>query len=179
MRIKLRWCLPLLAGLLLAPPVRAGDIGWQEAVARMAAERTQAIACVRLLKKYGSAAAIDRGSLVYADAKAEYDGIIAGLDVALARAEPPSSLPDLEARLRRGFAKRAAFCGSVSPLIPADSGSKGVIDEIVSGAVGPLIQAVQAIYLRIRDDNAAARKTIATELEATSWPSFASVSSSS
>ena len=59
------------------------------------------------------AGAIDRGRLAYVDAKAEYDAIIAGLGVALVRNDPPASLPDLEARLRRGFDKRQAFCASV------------------------------------------------------------------
>jgi hypothetical protein len=69
---------------------RAQDINWQEAVARMAQERTLAETCAALLKKYGDAGAVDRGALAYADAKSEYDAIITGLDVALARgAQPP------------------------------------------------------------------------------------------
>ena len=38
------------------------DIGWQEAVARLAYERTLAETCVGLLKKRGDAGAIDRGA---------------------------------------------------------------------------------------------------------------------
>jgi len=34
-------------------------------------------------------------TILYADAEAEYDAIIAGLDVALARKDRPPSLPDL------------------------------------------------------------------------------------
>jgi hypothetical protein len=152
------------------------DIGWQEAVARLAHERTLAETCVGLLKKRGDAGAIDRGALAYADAKAEYDGIISGLAVALASREQPSSLPDLETRLRRGFQKRVAFCDSVKPLLPAQTaGEKGLIDTIVGGTVGPLIDAVKAIWLRIRDDNALMRKTIETQLEATTWRDFGSV----
>jgi hypothetical protein len=85
------------------------EISWQEAVARLARERTVAETCAALLTKVGEAAAVDRGALDYGAAKAEYDGIIAGLIVALARKGEPASLPDIEARLRRGFAKREAF----------------------------------------------------------------------
>ena len=130
--------------------------------------------CVRLLKKYGDPATVDRGALAYGEAKAEYDGIIAGLTVALAQKAAPASLTDLEARLQRGFAKREAFCGSVQALVPSRTGEKGIIDEIVTGAVkgavDPLIQAIQAIWMRHKDDSALTRKTIQTQLEAPPGP---------
>jgi len=62
--------------------------------------------------------------------------------------------------------------------MPQGKGEKGPIEEIVSGAIGPLIQAIQAIYFRAKDDDLLTRKTIQTQLEATSWPPFASVSPS-
>jgi hypothetical protein len=157
----------------------AEDINWQEAVARLAHERTLADTCAGLLKKHGDAGAVDRGALAYTDAKAEYDAIIAGLDVALARGDKPASLPDLEARLRRGFAERVAFCDSVRPLLlPTPCGQKGPLADIAGGAVGPVIDAIKSIWLRTSDDNALMRKTIQTRLEATTWTSFASVSPS-
>jgi hypothetical protein len=171
------WLLAVLAVCTAPIAIAAEDIGWQEAVARLAQERTLAETCAGLLKKYGDAGAVVRGKLAYAEAKAEYDGIIAGLDVALASNDRPASLPDLEARLRHGFDKRQSFCDSVQKLLPpAKTGEKGPIAEIVSGAVGPVIDAVKAIWIRTRDDNALMRKTIETQLEATTWPSFASVS---
>jgi hypothetical protein len=157
----------------------AEQINWQEAVARLARERTQAEACVRILKKYGDTAAIDRGSLTYANAKADYDGIIAGLTVALARRQQPKSLPDLEQQLQRGFEEREAFCKSVQPLVPQSTGQRGVIEEVVKGVVGSVIDALKEIYLHSRDEDALTRKTIQTQLEATSWPTFASVTPSS
>jgi hypothetical protein len=130
-----------------------------------------------LLKTHGDENAKSRGALAYADAKAEYDAIIAGLDVALARKDSPTSLLDLQARLQRGFDKREAFCKSVVPLVPPSApGERGLVADVVSGAVGPLIDAVKAIWLRAKDDDALMRKTIETQLEATRWPSFASVS---
>jgi hypothetical protein len=144
-------------------------------VARLAQERTIAETCARVLKKYGGKAAIERGSLAYGEAKAEYDGIVAGLSVALASRQPPNSLADLQDRLRRGFEKRAAFCESVKPLNPNATGTKGGLEDIAAGAVGPLVQAVQAIYMRSKDDDALARKTIQIQLEATSWPAFTAV----
>jgi hypothetical protein len=174
------WLMALIVGFSATWAVSAQDIGWQEAVARLARERTLAETCVALLKKHGNAGAIERGRLAYADAKAEYDAIIAGLDVALAQSDQPASLPDLEARLRRGFDKRQAFCASVKPLVPPPpKGVKSPFTDIVGGAVGPVVDAVKAIWLRTRDDNTLMRKTIETQLEDTKWPSFASVSPSS
>jgi hypothetical protein len=161
-------------------PLHAQEVNWQEAVARLARERTLAETCVALLKKYGDAAARDRGSLAYGQAKAEYDGVIGGLTVALASKGQPGSLPDLQAQLQRGFEEREAFCRSVQPLLPPPpSGQKGPIADIVGGAVKPVIDALVAIWSRTRDDDALMRKTIQTQLEATSWPAFDKVASSS
>src|SRR5271165_5157576 len=96
---RVAWLLLLsLAVAVAATPLRAQAINWQEAVAQLAGERTLAERCVGLLKKYGSPAAVDRGSLAYDEAKAEYDKVIAGLVVALARKSQPESLSDLQAR---------------------------------------------------------------------------------
>jgi hypothetical protein len=152
------------------------EMTWQEAIACLARERTAAETCAALLKKRGDAAAIDRGALEYGEAKAEYDGIIKGLTVALAQKAAPASLPDMEVRLQRGFAKRDSFCRMVQALVPPPhAGEKGWIEEAVKGAIGPLVNAIQAIWLRSRDDNAQMRKTIETQLEATAWPEFASI----
>jgi len=154
------------------------DIGWQEAVARLAYERTRAETCVKALKACGDPAAIKRGEIAYGEAKAEYDGIIQGLIVALARKGEPASLPDLEARMQRGFAARDAFCKSVRALAPSSAGQKSVIADIVRGAVGPVIDAIKAIWMRSKDDDSLMRKTIQTQLEAALWSAFASISSS-
>ena len=169
-----------LCGVLAAAGTRlhAEEINWQEAVARLAQERTQAETCARVLKKYGGAEAVDRGALAYGEAKAEYDGIIAGLTVALARKERPASLSDLQARMQRGFAEREAFCKEAEALLPKASGEKGVVEEIVAGVAKPVIEAVEAIYFRAKDDDALTRRTIQTQLEATLWPAFASVAPS-
>lgn len=175
------WLMALIVVCSATWAASAQDIGWQEAVARLAQERTLAKTCVALLKKYGHGddAAIDRGRLAYDDAKAEYDAIVAGLDVALAQSDQPASLPDLEARLRRGFDKRQAFCTSVERLVPPPPGEKGPLTDIVGGVIGPVVSALKEIYLRSKDDDALRRKTIETQLEDTKWPSFASVSPSS
>jgi hypothetical protein len=175
-----RSLLPLLAAVcLVAPAVQAADINWQEAVARLTQEKDKAETCVRLLKRHGDPAAIERGEQAYDEAKAEYDGVIKGLTVALASRGQPGSLPDLEERLQRGFDKRQAFCKSVQPLVPPSlSGQKGILEEIVSGVAKPLIEAIVEIWKKRMDNDALTRGTIQTQLEAALWPSFDKASSS-
>ena len=169
------WVVVLLAvpGGTLAETAKS--IGWQEAVARLASERTRAETCASLLKRHGDQAAISRGELAYGEAKAEVDAVIAGLVVALAEDEAPASLPDLEARLRRGVTAREAFCKEVMPLVPDTTGEKGGIVDVLGEVLGPLIDAAKAIYLDFREEDRLTRKTIQTQLEATKWPAFASI----
>ena len=175
---RVRSLLAAVLAICMMSAAFAEEIGWQEAVARLAYERTKAETCVKELKKYGDKAAISRGEDGYNDAKAEYDAIVQGLTVALARKGEPASLPDLEARLQRGFDAREAFCKRVQPLIPSTAGQRSPIADIVGGVAGPVIDAIKAIYLRGKDDDALMRKTIGTQLEATSWPAFASITPS-
>jgi hypothetical protein len=64
----------------------------------------------------------------------------------------------------------------VQTLVPAShAGEKGSIEEAVKGTIGPLVDAIKAIWLRGRDDDALVRRTIETQLEATTWADFASI----
>jgi hypothetical protein len=174
-----RWSLVTALAIWIVSPVFAADIGWQEAVARLAYERTRAETCVKALKAYGDPAAIKRGAIAYDEARAEYDAIIRGLTVALARKGEPTSLPDLQARTQRGFEAREVFCKSVQPLVPPNAGQKGPFTDIVGGVIGPVVDAVKVVWMRSKDDDALMRKTIENQLEATSWPPFSSISPSS
>jgi hypothetical protein len=73
----------------------------------------------------------------------------------------------------------AKFCGSVGNLLTGDAGQKGVLVDVVKGAIEPAVQAlseaVAAIYNNHRNDNALTRETIKTQLEAARWPSFAEI----
>jgi hypothetical protein len=154
-----------------------GSIGWQEAVARLAGERTRAETCASLLKKHGGAAAISRGALAYGEAKAEVDAVIAGLTAAVAEGRKPKSLPDLEARLERGVKAREAFCAEVIALVPDTSGDKEGITDVtgLGKMVTSLIDAVKELVLRWADEDALTRKTIQAQLETAAWRDFAAV----
>jgi hypothetical protein len=144
------WIVACLAGGGLAQA--AEPIGWQEAVARLAGERTKAETCARLLKQYGDKAAVSQGELTYGDAKGEVDAVIAGLSIALVKDDPPDSLPGLQSLLQQGVKGRETVCAQANQLVPKTSDQKGFIADLVAGPIEPLIGAVKEIGLNYRKE---------------------------
>lgn len=168
-----------LSVALAAPPSLAA-MSWQDAVTRLAQERTQAETCAAVIKARGTAADRERAAMGYGAAKAEMDGVIAGLVVLLARNGNPSELSALLPRLERAAAGRDRLCRSAQGLIPADPGAKGgVVAEIVGAVLGPLVDAVKDLIIDGRERDAAARRTIQTRLEATAWTAFSDLAPAS
>jgi hypothetical protein len=166
----------VLVALLLVPAmVRAETIRWPEAVALLAAERTRAETCGRLLKRHVGAntAALSRGELTYASAKADVDGVIAGLTVVLAQRGTPPDLPEVEARLTRGVQAREAFCQQVMALVPEDPGTRDLLVSLLGAFLPPLLEAARTLYTGQTEQDRLLRQTIQTQLEATTWTPFA------
>jgi hypothetical protein len=164
----------------MAPRIgRAADIGWPEAVGRLAGARTRAETCAAVLKAYGDEQQISRGQLAYGEAKANFDAVIAELVTALSEGGKPKSLPSLQTDLEHAGEGLGKFCKMVSDLLPSTSGHKGILGDIVKGAIQPVIDAlsaaVAAIYNNHRKDDALTRETIKPQLEAAKWPNFAEV----
>jgi hypothetical protein len=163
-----------------APAIsRAPDIGWPEAVGRLAGERSKATTCAASFKQYADAQQMPQGQLTYGAAKAGYDAVIAGLETALGEGESPEGLPGLEADLERGALALGQFCKMANDALPESSGQKGIVEDIVKAAVEPVIgalkDAVSALYNDHRNDQALVRETIKTRLEAARWPSFVDI----
>jgi hypothetical protein len=166
----------MLVTLLLLPAmVQAQPMRWPEAVAVLAAERTRAETCVRLLKRHAGKdqATLDRGELAYGAAKAEMDAVIAGLTVVLAQRGTPPDLADLEARLTRGVPAREAFCTQVSTLLPPDPGTRDLLIPLLGIFLPPLLEAARTLYTGKTEQDQLLRQTIQTQLEATQWARFA------
>jgi hypothetical protein len=165
-----------MAGRAISQPA---DIGWPEAVSRLAGERSRAEICVGLLKGHGNEAQIAHGRLAYGNAKADFDSVIAGLETALAQSAAPVSFSNLTAALERGASGRGTLCKSVADLLPNTSGHKNILTDIVKSAIVPPIKAlsdaVSALYNNYRQDDVLTRKSIQTQLEAARWPDFAKV----
>ena len=170
----------MLMALLLVPAVvRAQVMNWQGAVAALAEARERAETCVRVLKRHagGDAAALSRGELAYAEAKADVDAVIRGLIVVLAQGGTPPDLADLEARLTRGVRVREALCMQATTLLPSDPGTRDLIRLIQLGgaALPPLLEAVRALYTGQTEQDHLRRQTIQTQLEATEWKAFVDI----
>ena len=126
------------AAALAQPP----PLAWPEAIARLAAERTRANTCVEQARALG-VAATDPLARGYGEAKAEVDGVIAGLAVALAERREPAALAELERRMAAGVEGRQRFCEQVAArLPPPPPGQKGVLVDVLGGVVGPVVEAV-------------------------------------
>ncbi len=93
-------------------------------VAHLAGAWTQAVTLAGLLKKHGNEPQRDREALLYTEAKAESDAVLAGLLVALDQRGGPAALPDLEARLQHAVERGKALADHVAPLLP-DRGAEG------------------------------------------------------
>jgi hypothetical protein len=155
-------------------------LSWPEAVGQIAGQRTKAETCVALMKRYGNDAQIARGQLTYADAKADFDAVIAGLIAALSAGQTPASLPSLQAKLTSGVSALLEFGNMVSNLLPDTPGQKGVMDELakiipIEPLLKMLSEGVSALYSNHRNDDTLTRRTIQTQLEAARWPTFSEV----
>lgn len=87
-----------------ATPADPPPLAWPEAIARLAAERTRAVTCAARARGLGAAGAGLADT--YGEAKAEMDGVIAGLSVALAEGRKPDALNDLPRRIEAAVMKR-------------------------------------------------------------------------
>jgi hypothetical protein len=166
-------------GLLASQGTALGqpaEISWPDAVAQLAGERAMAETCVAVLKKSGDDAQIVRGQLIYADAKANSDAVIAGLIAALSAGQPPASLSSLQTKLSDSLSGLVEFCGTVAKLVPNTAGQKSIVTDIGKIALEPLLKmlsdGVSALYNNHRADDVLTRKTIQTQLEAAKWPAF-------
>jgi hypothetical protein len=163
----------------IAPGISRADIGWPEAVGRLAGEKSKAETCVALFKGYADQQQSSQGQLAYGEAKANFDAVIAELVTALTEGGTPKSLAGLETDLEHGATSLGNFCKIVSDLLPSTSGHKGILADIAKGAIQPVIDALSeaaaAIYNNHRKDDALTRETIKTQLEAAKWPNFAEV----
>jgi len=170
-----RWALALVLVLLATPGRGQPAPGWQEVIGDLAAERTRAETCVRLLKRHApDAAALSRGELAYADAKAEMDAIIAELAVVVAEGATPAVVPDLERRLARTLWARQDFCAEVTALVPGDDGARSALAALLAPA-DAVVEGVVALVLDAREADRLERQTIRIQLAAQRWPAFADV----
>ncbi len=154
------------------------EITWQDAVATLTTERERAEAAVAALKARGEAAAIAEGARLYDQGRAEFNGVIAGLQLVIRTTNgTPDSLADLIDRLNRGAGFRQALERLAKPARPAAPGVRSWVSDAADKLVGPLVAAVRTLYENFRADDHLRRETIANSLESARWSAFDAIPS--
>jgi hypothetical protein len=160
---------------VVAEAVAQSAVGWPDAVGQLAQERSQAQACVDLLKTAGDKTSIVNGRIAYGGAKAAADGVIAGLTVALVQGGNPADLPKMNANLEKAGAGLQEVCNDAISAAKASEG-RGIVDEAVKAAVGPVVDALKAaagaLWTRHVEKDKLEIETIKGQLEAAKWPDF-------
>jgi hypothetical protein len=168
--------LPVLSAAAFG--AQAPTLGWPEVIADLTTERTQAETCVGLIKSRGDAATVASAKATYLMAKADMDGVIAGLETVLAEGGKPGSLPTVRLSLEATASSLKTICAAASGT--ATPNTKGLWDEIAKGvaegAIEPVVNkisdgiaALWAHYVADPDETKKAK------LEAARWPEFADI----
>ena len=166
----------VLALTLSAPAAAQPTVGWPETIDRLTEQRSQAEACVALLKDSGDVAAIRKSRIVYGAAKAASDGVIAGFTIGLVERYKPERLPPLQANLERAGTGLKEVCDAAVAAGSAAGGSKGIVEDLAKGAVEPIVAALKdgagALWVHKVEEDKVERDMIKGQLEAAKWPDF-------
>ena len=164
--------MPLAA--LAAPPPTLSD-----AVAVLEKERSAAEQYAVVLATVGRKD-IDRyvrGIQLYADAKAEFDGLIAALRVDLIEGNNPAKSQRFATALQGAAKKRIAFTDFVSDEVvgKVEGARPGLLDvvKVVPDLVNAITDAGLAIWDAFRKANKERREAILAEIDRLRWRSFA------
>ncbi|ETX02573.1 MAG: hypothetical protein ETSY2_35285 [Candidatus Entotheonella gemina] len=176
----LKRCLLLLAITILAGNVLAADsddLSFSEAIRVLAREQSQAESYVGLLNTVAKADVpkYARGILLYADAKAEFDGLIEQMKADLTRGRSPDTSSDFQKQLQHAVDRRTVFTTYVSEKIVGDEeGQKGIVTGVATAAtLLPLLgKASQTIWKEFRQVSDTRKKEILTQLDGLKWRAF-------
>ena len=157
--------------------LETATIGWPEVIAGLTKERTQAEACVGLLKSRADKDTVAKAEPKYELARADMDGVIAGLTTALMQGGKPDSLPTVRTSLETSGQTLQAICDAA--VKTATPETKGLWDEIAKAAIEPLIKPISdgiggwwTRRIQMQDRERDAKKA---QLEAAKWPEFADI----
>jgi hypothetical protein len=166
----------VLALTLPMPAAAQPTVGWPETIDRLQEQRSQAEACVALLKDSGDAAAVRRSRIVYGAAKAASDGVIAGFTIGLVERYKPEMLPTLQANLERAGKGLKEVCDAAVAAASAAGATKGIVEDLAKGAVEPVVAALKdgagALWARHVEEDKVERDMIKGQLEGAKWPDF-------
>lgn len=144
----------------------------------LAREKSLAEQFLVLLNEFGrkDVAQFANGVVLYARAKAEFDGLISQLIYELEQARPPDQSDAFRAALTGAVEQRTAFTSFIADTVlpHGDATKKGLFDfiKVVPDLVKALTDAGLSIWREFRSGGEARRKEMRQELEALRWPPF-------
>ncbi len=153
-----------------------------DAIGVFGRERSLGESTVGLLKRYAPED-ID-GRALYAQAKAEFDGLIEQMLADLADRQDPQLSPAFRERLDRALARCAAFSAHaeavITPRIPAGAKPDWLaviagLGNVLPDTVKALVDAGIAIWREFRAANAERRREIEARVEAQRWKPWAEI----
>jgi len=116
-----------------------------------------------------------RGIRLYADAKAEFDGLISELRFDLQNGEEPAKSAKFNAALQAAAEKRVAFTSFVSDQIDKLPGARAGLPDVIQ-AVPQLVTAITeagiSVWKAFREARKESRDAILSELDHLEWRSF-------
>jgi hypothetical protein len=117
-----------------------------------------------------------RGIKLYADAKSDFDGLIAELRFDLQSGEDPAGSAKFNEALKAAAEKRVAFTSFVSGEVDKLGGARPGLPDVIT-AVPELVKAISdaglSIWKAYHDASKERRDAIMSELERLEWRSFA------
>jgi hypothetical protein len=118
-----------------------------------------------------------RGIELYADAKAEFDGMIAELKLDLTQGQDPAQSAVFTGALQGAARKRIAFTSFVShEVVDKLSGAKPGLPEVIAAApelVKAITDSALSIWKAFHDASKERRDAIISEVDQLRWRSFA------
>jgi hypothetical protein len=117
-----------------------------------------------------------RGIKLYADAKAEFDGLIGELRLGLQIGEEPAKSAKFNAALKEAAEKRVAFTSLVSDQVKKLKGARPGLEDLIQfvpDLVKALTEAGLSIWKAFREARKERRDAILSELERLEWRPFA------
>jgi len=172
-RLLLGACLAVCAP---AAPALAQIDG--EGIRVLGREKSLAEQFLVLLNDFGrkDVAQYAQGITLYAQAKADFDGLISELEHTLDQSQPPDQSAEFRAALEEAVRKRVAFTDYITGtvLVQTDGTRSGIGDyiKVVPDLVKALTDAGISIWREFHANGEAKRKELRQELETLRWPPF-------
>jgi hypothetical protein len=149
-----------------------------DAMRFLAHEKSAAEQYALILSTVGKndAAIYVRGIELYADAKAEFDGLIAQLRIELQTGQEPAKSVKFNQALKGATEKRIAFTSFVSSEVEKLPGARPGLEDLIQ-VVPDLVKAITdaglSIWKAFREARKERRDAILNELELMQWRPFA------